>query len=110
MFLILAYFSYFVFTRENSSASLAAGNRKSRRNRAYRVLGVIIFASVLALGVKAAALEFVLDPATAENFGKWWDGLRLTFWFEALGLVAFGLSWMIKGRFLKYYEDEAALS
>ena len=69
------------------------------------MLGVIIFASVLALGVKAAALEFVLDPATAENFGKWWDGLRLTFWVEALGL-----SWMIKGRFLNYYEDEAALT
>jgi hypothetical protein len=29
-----------------------------------------------------------------------WDFYNLTFWFESLALWAFGVSWMLKGRFL----------
>ncbi len=109
MFSILGYFSLFVFTRDNSTASLMTGSRKPRRNAWYRVLGVLIFLAVGALAVKSAALAFVMSPEAAEAFGKWWDSYRLTFWFEALALVAFGFSWMIKGRFWDGFEDEAVI-
>ena len=28
-----------------------------------------------------------------------WEGYRLTFVFEAIGLMAFGLAWLVKGQF-----------
>ena len=108
MFLILGYFSTFVFTRPNSTASLVAGNRKDRRNAWYRVLGKLIFAVVAVLGIKALLLQGILPDGTAQNLAALWDSLRLTFVFEATGLIAFGLSWMIKGRFLPVFEDAAA--
>ena len=37
---------------------------------------------------------------------QWWDGLRLTFVLETLALISFGLSWLIKGRFINRFEDE----
>lgn len=109
MFLILAYFSYFVFTRTNSSASLKPGNRKFRRNVWYRCLGIAILLAVLAIGMKSAALEWFLSPERAMALETWWNRWRLTFVFETVALCSFGLSWMIKGRFIKAFEDEAAL-
>jgi len=109
MFLVLGYFSTFVFTRENTTTARLAGSRKDRRNRWYRMLGRIIFAVVGVLAVKAALLEMILPLAFAQNIEALWDSLRLTFLFESLGLCAFGLSWMIKGRFLTAFEDAAAL-
>ncbi len=109
MFLILAYFSYFVFTRSNSSASQMPGNRKGRRNMWYRGLGIAILLAVLAIGVKSAALEWLLSPERAAAVEAFWNSLRLTFVFESVALCSFGLSWMIKGRFIKAFEDEAAL-
>ncbi|WP_297768062.1 hypothetical protein [uncultured Roseovarius sp.] len=108
MFLILGYFSMSVFTRDNSTTSFAAGNRKDRRNAWYRALGRVILAVVGVLAIKAAALELVLPQSMAESIAAFWDSLRLTFVFEALGLMAFGLSWMIKGRFIPAFEDAAA--
>ena len=32
----------------------------------------------------------------------WWEGYRLTFVFEAIGLMAFGLAWLVKGRFIPW--------
>ena len=109
MFLILAYFSYYVFTRDNSSASQMTGNRKDRRNFWYRWLGRAILLAVLAIGVKSAALSWFLSPESATALETWWNSWRLTFVFEAIALCSFGLSWMIKGRFIKAVEDGAAL-
>lgn len=109
MFLILGYFSVSVFTRVNSPAALESGSRKDRRNAWYRALGMGIFAVVAVLAVKAAALHLILPDAMAERIEALWDRLHLTFLFEAAGLVAFGLSWMIKGRFLYAFEDAGAM-
>lgn len=108
MFLVLGYFSTYVFTRDNTTAARLAGNRKDRRNQWYRTLGRIIFAVVGVLAVKAALLEMILPLALAQSIEAFWDSLRLTFLFEAFGLCAFGLSWMIKGRFIPAFEDAAA--
>ena len=97
MFLILAYVVLGVFTRINSEDALREDNRKDLRNRCYRVLGLVILGAVGVLALKSALLpEAVL---------RVWNGLRLTFVFEALALAAFGLAWMIKGRFLPVFED-----
>ncbi len=81
MFLVLGYFSFFVFTLINSSTSLDAAHasaRKRRRNRWYRVLGVAIFAAVLAIGVKPAVVEWLLSEP---NGARFWSspGLMDTF-------------------------------
>jgi hypothetical protein len=99
MFLILAYVVLRVFTRVNSRDALCEGNRKDVRNRCYRALGLVILGAVAVLALKTALFS------EAESFLRIWNGLRLTFVFEALALAAFGLAWMIKGRFLPYFED-----
>lgn len=109
MFSILGYFSYFVFTRENSPAARAPGNRKDRRNAWYRALGRVIFGVVAVLAIKGALLGLVLPAAMAESIAAFWDSLRLTFVGESIGLISFGFSWMIKGRFIYAFEDAAAM-
>ncbi|PKQ11150.1 MAG: hypothetical protein CVT70_15425 [Alphaproteobacteria bacterium HGW-Alphaproteobacteria-1] len=99
MFLILAYVVLRVFTRVNSEDALREGNRKDLRNRCYRALGLVILGAVAVLALKTALFS------EAETFLRIWNGLRLTFVFEALALAAFGLAWMIKGRFLPVFED-----
>ena len=101
LFSILAMFCLFIFTRvrrvelgypadmvdvDNAGNVLEA---KLRRNRLYRIAGVVILMSMAALFAKLA-------------FGKnwtFWNEGNLTFWFEALALATFGLSWLLKGRF-----------
>lgn len=103
MFLILAYFSLVVFTATNSPSSVtetgAPVGKKQLRNRYYRILGGLIVLSIVAIGLKKLALG---DDSTALRV---WETYRLTFVFEALGLISFGLSWLIKGRFIAYFED-----
>ena len=60
------------------------------------------------LAIKATLLEVLLPLALAQSIEAFWDSLRLTFLFESLGLCAFGLSWMIKGRFIAAFEDAAS--
>ena len=74
--------------------------------RRSRPLGAVKVVAVL--GIKALLLQGILPDGTAQNLAALWDSLRLTFVFEATGLIAFGLSWMIKGRFLPVFEDAAA--
>jgi len=102
MFLILAYVVLRVFTRVNSEAARKDGNRKSLRNACYLVLGRTILAMVAVLAVKMAVGRI------APEFLDVWNRLNLTFVCEAVGLGAFGLAWMIKGRFLPVFEDAAA--
>ncbi|MFB9151399.1 hypothetical protein [Roseovarius ramblicola] len=102
MFLILAYVVLRVFTRVNSTAAEMAGNRKALRNACYRVLGRMILSVVAVLAVKMAV------GRVAPDFLGFWNRFNLTFVFEAAGLFAFGLAWMIKGRFLPIFEDAAA--
>ncbi|WP_171174142.1 hypothetical protein [Ruegeria sp. HKCCD8929] len=100
MFLILAYFSIVVFRRPQSkTCALRAENKeirlganKGRRNRWYLIFGLLILLAIAALVIKA----LVFRPGTSGL--DWWNRNDLTFWFEALALVAFGLSWSMKGR------------
>lgn len=97
LFLVLAWFSLVVFTRivddrhRNADGSLK--KVKVTRNTIYTVCGVAILAALAVLGVVfAGAYLFGFDlTGWNENHG--------TFKMEAVALYAFGLSWMVKGRF-----------
>jgi hypothetical protein len=84
-FILLGIISYFFFTRgdkENWTKS------KGIRNIIYRVCGVVIFVSILVL----ALLNIILG-----------DKLLATAWqlvFETIMLLAFGISWIVKGESL----------
>lgn len=110
MFAILGYFSLAVFTRHNSAAARSAaepGSRKALRNRWYRGLGIAIYAAAGAVAAKFALTAWILPEPVALGFGAAWDGWRVTFLLETVALMCFGLSWLIKGRFIAAFEDEA---
>lgn len=91
LFVFLAWFALFVFTaadphQKNSDGSLT--QTKRIRNALYYAMGAVMIASIGAL-----AVSFVFKPT-------WWNLYNVTFWVEAAALWAFGLSWMVKGRFL----------
>jgi hypothetical protein len=81
LFLLLALVSIALFTRGTDAD---ASPQKLRRNRVYRACGVIII-GCLVLAVAA----------------KWWPILDWVpahlFWLETVMLVAFGVSWYVKG-------------
>jgi hypothetical protein len=81
-FLILAYFSWFLFTKSDQANP---NPQKLKRNRIYRICAVIMVLSIASVPVFAAIL------------GDAYFDLNLTFWFEALALWAFGFSWLTKG-------------
>lgn len=104
MFAVLAYFSIVVFPRPQSATAYddtgARAMSKAWRNLAYRLLGGLILVAIGALIYKFLALNS--KPAKLAG----WNGANLTFWFEALGLMAFGLSWSLKGRLFDIFRDD----
>ncbi|WP_426566515.1 DUF998 domain-containing protein [Angustibacter sp. McL0619] len=79
-YLVLAYFSYFLFTR--SDAPVEPGSPKALRNSIYRVCGVLV---VLAMAV---ALALLRSP------------VHLLFWCETVASLAFSFAWLVKGGLL----------
>ena len=75
-FTSLGIMSYFQFTKSGKNETTIA---KSKRNKLYRVCGIVIFASIIAMAISHL---FTFDP---------------TFILETIILWAFGLSWLVKG-------------
>ncbi|MEM9580200.1 MAG: hypothetical protein AAF891_05895 [Pseudomonadota bacterium] len=98
MFFILAYFTLRVFPRTQAVASLTLEGTfqpsKQRRNAWYRRLGLTIAASIVGIG----AGKLLLSEETWND----WNG---TFYFEWLALAAFGIAWLIKGRWFTGLND-----
>lgn len=83
LFLVLAMISLTLFTRRAGPGSPTP--TKIRQNVVHRVAGWSILALLVLAAV--AGLTGILD---------WWPDYL--FWLEAAMLVAFGLSWFVKGR------------
>ena len=89
-FLILAFFCFFLFTKTNPNQNPSP--QKIIRNRVYRICGSTILICILMLCIydeEVAILSissFTLPP--------------LTFLLECIALLAFGVSWLIKGETL----------
>jgi len=82
LFLVLAYFSFFLFTLSDGWPTA----QKLVRNRIYRACGVAMATCILAIGAESLFLS-VASP----------NGFSRVFWLESLALWAFGGSWFVKG-------------
>jgi hypothetical protein len=89
LFALLAIFSLFLFTKTDSAGTPTP--EKAQRNRLYRTCGGIIVGSCLLVVVS----NLVRPPRA-------WHAL---FWLESIGVVAFGVSWLVKGGFLGILAD-----
>jgi hypothetical protein len=83
--LTLIYFSLRLFTKTNPN--LEPTPRKIARNRIYRTCGYVMLACVIMIAV------LKLAPGT----DAWVRDSKAVFWFEAGAVVAFGISWLVKG-------------
>lgn len=84
-FVLLAYMSIFLFTK-------SAGDKtpqKIKRNRVYRVCGIIMLISVI--GIPIDSIPAIHDSIVF---------LKPTLIFETSALVCFGISWLTKGEAL----------
>jgi len=86
-FITLAYMSYFLFTKTGGVMT----PQKIKRNFIYRTCAIVIIASIAILALYVFVLEDKF-PALVPY--------HIVFWFEALALIAFGISWLTKGEFL----------
>ena len=99
LFAILFYFTLFVFRRvqiEQDVINGQIGPHKRRRNRIYFGFAMCITLARAAIG-RATVSECYLGSLV-----PWWEGYRLTFVFVAIGLMAFGLAWLINARFVPW--------
>ena len=92
-FLILAYMSFFLFTRHGRRMT----PQKRLRNLIYKVCGLIIFSSVLVIGgVKAAVgLDHTFHAPA-----------RYMLFFETVAILAFAISWMVKADGFTWLNDK----
>lgn len=84
-FAILSYMSIFLFTKSSGVIT----PQKRRRNRIYRICGIIMLVSVAGIPVTAI-------PAIHHTVSF----LKPTLILETAALVSFGFSWLTKGQFL----------
>lgn len=96
LFVFLAFYCFVIFPRVKADQVIAGTTTltavKKRRNRLYFASGAVICLCILLLLVR-----------TIYGSGWiWWQDMNVTFWLESLALFAFGLSWMVKGRFFGY--------
>lgn len=106
MFLVLAFFSLFLFTKTGHSAkglkstitdfrfgALNTGRKitpeKQKRNIIYIVCGITILVCLLLLGL----YMWLWQETPIKD-------LKPTFWLESIMIWAFGISWFIKGETL----------
>ncbi|MFT4611796.1 MAG: hypothetical protein ACJA1H_000848 [Glaciecola sp.] len=84
--LLLAYMSYFMFTKSNKPKG-QRGEKKVIRNRVFRVCAGLIVVSliIILLGFTGVINEDI------------YNGNQLTFWMETVAVESFGFAWLVKG-------------
>lgn len=84
-FSTLAYISIKLFTKTGGDMT----PRKKSRNLVYRICGYTIVVCIAGVALTSSGLIPKLEKALAPY--------HPIFWFEWLGLWAFGISWLVKG-------------
>lgn len=84
-FLLISFISIFQFVKSGKNAMTT---NKIKRNRIYRICGGIMIASIIGI--------LVYWKMFAPNGAQY----RPVFFLESIALVAFGISWLVKGEFL----------
>ena len=95
LFVTLACFSLFLFTRTDSKTP---SRQKLRRNAFYRACGYTILSCILLILV-AYGLRKVLPKDII-------DAIHPVLWLESIAIIAFSFSWLIKGEEIKILNDE----
>ena len=95
-FLTISYISIGLFTKTNKKVLSIT---KQRRNLIYRVSGYLIIACLVAIAIY---WWVILDMFPGSK------NLRLVFFLETIALIAFGVSWLIKGQFILKDEVETS--
>ena len=93
-FLSLAYISLFLFTKSTGVKT----KQKIKRNRVYRVCGVTII-----IAIALIALYGLIHQA-----GSRLSRIKPIFWLETIALLAFGISWLVKGGLVLEDEDNSS--
>lgn len=88
---ILAYMAIWVFTKSSETDPAKRTRSKRQRNRIYRVCGVLMLFAIAAMATQ------MFSDGIAQAF----ETYNLTYWFEFLALVSFGICWMVKGEILR---------
>jgi len=86
-FLTLILFSLFLFTKTNKDKSLMTRQKKGR-NVIYLVCGGLMSVCMLLIVVYALLPEHTISSVA---------GYNPVYWLEAMAIVAFGVSWIVKG-------------
>ncbi len=89
-FLTLAYFSLFLFTKSDREMT----RKKRQRNIVYRACGYVILLAIALIVLGGLILYLELLPDATVRMVKSLDPL---FWLESIAIVAFGVSWLVKG-------------
>lgn len=85
-FLCLIYFSLFLFTKTDPNKKPTP--EKLKRNWVYRACGYTMVICMLLLAI------YILNP---EKEHAPLAGYNPIFWLEAVAVLAFGISWLVKG-------------
>jgi len=80
----LSAISLFLFTK---SKGVVITKQKIRRNRIYRICGVIMLVCIVVLALYANVRDSL----------PWLKQYKPVFWLESVALLAFGVSWLVKG-------------
>lgn len=91
LFSLLAYFCLGPFRKNTKDHS----GKKGRRSRIYLICGLVIIGAMLSL----LASTFLLSQATQ-------DAWLVTYYAEGIALWAFGLAWMVAGKYFVVIVDE----
>jgi len=91
LFSILAYFCFVPF-RKNTKGK---GEKKGRRSKIYLTCGWIMAGCMVTLG----ALNIILPDEMLKK-------LSLTYWAEVIALAAFGVAWIVAGKYFRPLVDE----
>lgn len=89
-FLTLAYFSLCLFTKSEGEKT----RKKLQRNFVYRACGYVILVAIVLIALGGLILYLDLLPEATIRMVK---SLHPVFWLESIAIVAFGVSWSVKG-------------
>lgn len=86
-FLTLAIFSFVNFRRSKRPEDFG----KMKSHPIYKYCGIVMLSCMFIL-----LLIFILDNKNIDV--SWSETYNITFWFETIMLLAFGISWVVKGK------------
>ena len=91
LFSSLAYFCFGPF-RKNTKGQ---GGKKGRRSKIYLTCGWIMVACMVIIGIAELLISDEIIKA-----------LNVTYWGEAVALAAFGIAWIVAGKYFSLFTDE----